>query len=180
MESYEKEVQKKLSKDKDSVERLDIPTIKYFWLSSPLSSRRKQAIPNFLRNIHVLQNFSDYELRIFSRFLHERAFEKGETIFHEGDGGFGFYLVLSGHVEIIVKDPHASSEDEYSTLIQLERDDYFGELALLEENSKRSATARTLDSTVLLGIFKPDLEELIDCYPTVAAKLLQSISIYCC
>jgi hypothetical protein len=47
MESYEKEVQKKLSKDKDSVERLDIPTIKYFWLSSPLSSRRKQAIPNF-------------------------------------------------------------------------------------------------------------------------------------
>ena len=54
--------------------------------------------------------------------------------------------------------------------------DYFGELALLQENNFRTATL-SRDNSQLLGIFKPDLEVLIDEYPIVATKLLQSISV---
>ncbi len=172
--SYEKKIEKDLIEKTPLPERLDIPMLKYFWLSSPLSTRRKEAIPYFLRHIHVLNNFSENELRLLSKFFHQRAFSKDEIIFSEGDSGLGFYFILSGHVEIMVKEPHS---EDFTSLGHLERFDYFGELALLEENSNRSASAMAKDNSILLGIFKPDLEELIDYYPTVAAKLLQSISI---
>ncbi len=175
MSTYENEV-KEQSANGEVDGKLNIGTLKYFWLSSSLSPRRKEGIPKFLRNIYVLKNFTDNELRILSKFLHRRVFSRDEVIFEEGDIGFGFYLVLKGHVEINVKNV-LETENNSTILGHLERYDYFGELALLEDNSKRSATAVTKDETILLGIFKPDLDDLIDCYPRVAAKLLQSISL---
>ena len=62
-------------------------------------------------------------------------------------------------------------------MLSLEENDYFGELALLQENNFRTATAIAREQSQLLGLFKPDLEDLINEYPIVATKLLQSISV---
>ena len=40
----------------------------------------------------------------------------------------------------------------------------------------RSATAVSKESCQLLGLFKPDLTEMIEHHPIVAAKLLQAVS----
>ena len=171
MSDFEKDLTLKYEKNEDLPKKLDISMLKYFWQASPFV-RRKDTYPKFLRKIEVLKNFSDNELRVFSKYLHVRNFREGEVIFSDGNLGVGFYFIFSGHVDIISKD----SDESNTTILTLESLDYFGELALLQENSLRNATAVCKGQAVLLGIFKPDVDELIEVHPVIAAKLLQSIS----
>ena len=172
--SYEKDIQDKIDTKGDLPEKLDISLLKYFWQASPLSGSRPDTVPKFLRDIDVLKNFSDNELRILSQSLHLRVFTDGEVIFSQKDIGVGLYFVYSGQVYVRVE--KEVDEDE-NIIITLDKNDYFGELALLQEGSVRNATAVSRDTTQLLGIFKPDVEHLIESYPVVATKLLQSISV---
>ena len=181
MESYEKSIDSKIDNREGLPEKLDISMIRYFWQASPLSGSRKDTIPKFLRNIAVLKNFSDNELRLLSKFLHLRTFRNGEHIFQQGDLGIGFYFIFSGHVDVVVedvnKDEVEDKKEDSKIVLSLERFDYFGELALLQEHSIRNASVVARESCMLLGIFKPDVEELISYQPVVAAKLLQSVSL---
>lgn len=182
MSSHESETS--LRNDENSEElkadRLNIPTLKYFWQASPLATNRKKSIPKFLRSINVFQHFSDYELKLFSHFLHYRVFAGEEVIIEEGDTGFGFFLIFSGNIEIFSKRQRVvdGSIEQYNQLVtRLSKYEYFGELALLESQSVRNATAVSKGSANILAIYKPDLEELIDRHPVVGAKFLQSISL---
>lgn len=157
--------------------RVNIPIIKYFWQASPLARNKKKSLHRFLRHIKVLSKLSDLELKLLSGFLHERQFEANEVIFNKGDRGFGFYFVFSGVIEIYLdKKDHEGSKSE-SHLVNLTQHQYFGELALLDEGDVRNASARSSQPSTLYALFRPDLEELIERHPVVAAKLLQSISL---
>jgi len=171
MSDFEKELTLKYDKNEELPKKLELSMLKYFWQASPFV-RRKDTYPKFLRKIEVLKNFSDNELRVFSKYLHVRNFREEEVIFSSGNLGVGFYFIFSGHVDIISK----NIDDSNSVVLTLESLDYFGELALLQENSLRNVTAIGKGQAVLLGIFKPDVDELIEAHPIIAAKLLQSIS----
>ncbi|MBC74858.1 MAG: hypothetical protein CME64_02470 [Halobacteriovoraceae bacterium] len=172
--SYESEIKDKTGKDSFRNDRLNIPVLKYFWQASPLSGTRSKGVHNFLRKVSVLDNFTDYELRRFSKFLHLRNFHPGEKVFLEGSGGFGFYLIYSGNVDI---KSGVSTGGEDQLITTLGEGEYFGELALLEERSVRNATAQAKNQVTLLAFFKPDLDELTERYPVVASKLLRSVSL---
>lgn len=175
--SYERDAKAKLDADSNFPEKIDIPILKYFWQSNPLFKSRVDSIPKFLRDVSVLSNFSDNELRVISQYFHHRFFENGEAIFKQHDQGMGFYLIFKGNVDIIVETRDKSDKDNIAKhIVSLDRHDYFGELALLQENSKRNASAIAQDSCQLLGLFKPDMDDLIHHHPVVATKLLQSIS----
>ncbi len=175
--SFEKDI----GTSKELPSKLDIPILKYFWQSNPLFTSNKNSIPRFLRKIKVLENFSDYELRLLSKALHLRQFSDGEVIFNQNDIGVGFYFIYSGRVDIIVEDDQrvsdSSNESKLNHVVSLDKMDYFGELALLQQQSVRNATALARESCQLLGIFKPDLENLINTNPMIATKLLQAVSI---
>lgn len=176
--NYEKTVREKLKAGEKDIDNFDMSALRYLWLSSPLFARSKDSVPKFLREVHILKNFTDNELRVLSRFLHTRTFSAGDHIFLQGDPGVGFYFVLSGRVDIFVDDKiNEVQDEELRYVISLSKKDYFGELALLQNNSVRTATATCSEPTALLGIFKPDLEYLIEEKPVLAAKLLQSLAL---
>ncbi|GEM_PF-461056 len=183
MSSYESDINEKIKGNASLPEKMDVSVIKYFWQAGPFTGKRRDTVPKFLRSIEVLKNFSDNELRILTKYLHMRIFENGEEVFEQGDLGVGFYFIYSGHVDVIVDHNKADQVNEEQFLgdsklvLSLERFDYFGELALLQDHSIRNATVIARESCVLLGIFKPDVEELINYYPITAAKLLQSVSV---
>jgi CRP-like cAMP-binding protein len=158
-------------------DRISTPIVQYFWNASPLSRNRKNSLHNFLRQIKVLEKFSDFEIRLLSQFLHQREFEMSEEIFHQGDRGFGFYFIYSGVVEIYLEKKKKTGEKEEDHIINLTSSQYFGELALLDDGDVRNASARAKQNTTLLALFRPDLEELLERHPVVAAKLLQAISL---
>ena len=186
MSSYEEEIKKGQDAGEVSNDRYSGSMLKYFWQMNPLTNRSKDSIPKFLRNISPLKNFSDVELFHLSQYFHIRTFDAEEMIFNQGDMGVGFYLIFQGNIEItahnLASDVDSKKKTNQAETIKtkiafLERNDYFGELALLQDNSLRSAGAKAKTPATLLGIFKPDLEMLIEDRPKIAAKLLQSISI---
>jgi CRP/FNR family cyclic AMP-dependent transcriptional regulator len=175
MKDYESQVGEFAKSGTEIPGKVNISILKYFWQASSLSSSKEGNISKFLRKLDVFNNFSDNELRIFSKFLHQRTLKQGEVIFRQGNLGIGFYLIYSGTLEVIIeKDQLEPQTTDY--IINLEKNEYFGELALLQENSIRNATVFAKDQSVLLGLFKPDLEDMINEYPIVATKVLQSIS----
>lgn len=178
---FEDTIKKNFDDRNDLPGKLDINILKYFWLVGPISGNRKDNIPKFLRRLRVLKNLSDNELRLFSKFLHMRKFEPGEKIFRQNQPGFGCYFIYSGLVDIIVEGDGVTESGnavdvKSRHVVSLERGDYFGELALLQDESLRNATAVAQHHTVLLGVFKPDLEEIIQTKPVLGAKFLQSVS----
>lgn len=181
--SFEEKINEKITKKEELPIKINISILKYFWQASPLSRGGDGLIPKFLRGIRVLKNFSDNELRILSRHLHRRLFSFQEVIFNQDDNGVGFYFIFSGQVDIFSENPQIKNHnesirpDEVDHIITLEKGEHFGELALLQENAVRPVTAVAKKNCELLGILKPDMEELINNHPTVGAKLLQSISI---
>lgn len=178
MKSYEAQMSEKKNND-DPPARLDISLIKYFWQVGPFSGKRADNIPKFLRKITVLKEFSDNELRILSGYLHHRSFSPGEFVFNQNEMGIGFYFILSGLVDITVQSDHMDEQKHYQKnhVLTLEKRDYFGEIALLRQNSLRNASAQCREHCELLGVFKPDLDEMIYAHPIVANKLLQAVSL---
>ena len=104
------------------------------------------------------------------------TFLSKEKIFSQGDSGYGFYFILSGSIDIL-NEIETSDGIESQHVINLKKYQYFGEMGLLEEYNTRNATAVASENTILLGIFKPDLKDLLSQHPVVGAKFLREVSI---
>lgn len=172
--SYEKDFWEKRSKGENSEDRLDIPLLKYLWDASPLSFLSKESYHDFFKKIPILNSFSDNEIRLFSKFLHRREFQAQEVIFNQGDTGYGFYFIFKGAVNILSKSPE---NEGHEFVIKLEKGQYFGEMGLLEEFNRRTASAVASENTILLGIFKPDLDKMLELYPVLGAKFLRETAL---
>lgn len=175
--SYEKEMKDRMSQGESTSDRLDIPLLKYLWDASPLSFMAKESYHEFFKKISVLSSFSDNEVRLFTKYLHRREFTNNEVIFRQGDSGYGFYFIFSGAVNIYANHQTLNAEDAGDLIVRLEKRQYFGEMGLLEEFNRRSATVIAAENTVLLGIFKPDLERMLEIHPVLGAKFLRETAL---
>ncbi|HNU83580.1 MAG TPA: cyclic nucleotide-binding domain-containing protein, partial [Thermoanaerobaculia bacterium] len=97
-------------------------------------------------------------MNLLSTLSRERRLAPGEVLFREGDAGNEMYILLSGRVMISKYIPGAGEE----ALAFLERGDFFGEMALID-NQPRSADARAHDGeAVVLGIPRGIVDDLLD------------------
>lgn len=103
--------------------------------------------------------------------IHHRNYQAHETIFNQGDIGVGFYIIQSGSVDIYVESLSKSGHQQKDLIHTLEPGHFFGELALVEENEIRTATAVARVNTKLIGFFRPDLLEVINRSPITGARL---------
>ena len=76
----------------------------------------------------------------------------GETLFRQGDAGEFFYVVLSGSVDVFIRDP-GGREHLVATLFN---GDSFGELALMQEGNTRGATIVAKDDCEFLTLGRED------------------------
>jgi len=128
---------------------------------------QKESILGILKKIPLFKGMSKAELNEFDKIIHRRKYKEQETIFYEGEPGVGMYIVQEGVIGIY-KDTSEHGKEELATLSAGE---FFGELALLDE-TPRSATAITLEDVKILGLFLPDLMDLIDRKPRLGNKFL--------
>lgn len=127
-------------------------------------------IHNLKDNI-LFQNLTHRELTYLSGLVHERVYQPDETIFQQNDRGLGVYLIAEGRVSIKSQTP----QKEVLVTI-LSRGSFFGEIALVEEESLRTASALAVEKSVLIGFFKPDLLEIIERKPAMGVKILFQLS----
>lgn len=136
-------------------------------------SKRENDIRAVLKENVLFQDLTDRELSFVQDIVHVRRYHAGEPIFRQNEVGVGMYLIAKGRVEIYVSDPTAT-QDEFRDIYitQLLDGDFFGELSLVEENGRRTASAVARDETTLIGFFKPDLTEILERNPSTGVKIV--------
>jgi CRP/FNR family cyclic AMP-dependent transcriptional regulator len=105
------------------------------------------------------------DLSMFNRFM--VTFRKGDIIFCEYEPGDTFYLLQSGHVQIV-----RIIGDLEKNIDVLNPGEVFGEMAILEE-APRSATTIALDEVKALEFNRENFEVLMMGNPQIAMRLLK-------
>ena len=98
--------------------------------------------------------------------MHLRHYEAEETIFKAGERGAGAVIIRTGTVSI------RAGEQE---LTQLERGDFFGEIALVA-NEPRTADAISLTKTELVFFLQTDLSEWMEHSPKHGAQFVTNLA----
>jgi ATP-binding cassette subfamily B protein len=123
--------------------------------------------PERLSSVPIIGDLSiDIRREIAPLFTSETVPE-GRTIIHQGDAGDRFYLIARGKVEIFREGPAG-----HDSLAVLSDGDYFGEIALLE-NTPRTASARSLATSVCLVLHRGPFLELMDRFPDMRQQIRQ-------
>ena len=118
--------------------------------------------------VPIFENLTPKELKDLTQLTHERSYKANEPVFKKLAPGEGMYVILKGTVEI--KDP-----DSNTTFATLGSGDFFGELALLDEEP-RSAMAVATEASELIGFFRTDLLTLMTRDPELGNKILLNLS----
>lgn len=126
----------------------------------------KDNTTQLLRHIPLFRDLSNRNWREISNMFHERSFKKDEIIFKEGTPGLGMYIVVDGAVRII-----GEVNDQIIELASLVPGQFFGEMTLID-NTDRSATALATEPTRLIGIFRPQLKDLMNRRPRLGMTIL--------
>jgi CRP/FNR family cyclic AMP-dependent transcriptional regulator len=105
-----------------------------------------------------------------SIYLDQRAYQIGDLIFAEGDVSAEMFIVQEGKVAVMRQ---VAGREVF--LATLERGDFFGEMALLDQQP-RHATCYALAPTRLLAIRSGELLIKLRRDPTFALEMLQTMS----
>jgi CRP-like cAMP-binding protein len=90
----------------------------------------------------------------------------GQVLAQAGEHGGGMFVVLDGTVVVERGDLH----------IEMGRDDFFGELALLVPDSPRIARVRAVTDARILAIPRGTFDLLLETEPSFARALLREIA----
>lgn len=111
------------------------------------------------------------ELELVLGLFQERQVRPNTVIFTEKMAAEAIYIIKSGAVRISVTSP----EGEDVQLLFLGPGDFFGELALLQEEN-RLVNARTVTQSDLLYLSRKDFQALLDLEPQVGNRVLLAIA----
>jgi CRP/FNR family cyclic AMP-dependent transcriptional regulator len=100
----------------------------------------------------------------------ERAYRRGQLVFHEGDLGDALFVIVDGLVKVFV----TSEEGDEMVLVTLRQPETFGELSLIDGGA-RSASAEALEQTSLLVLTRATLIELMSSNRALTESLLRSL-----
>lgn len=123
-----------------------------------------------LREIPLFYNLPDAALAQLVPSLRLEHYDADVEVVEQGAFGGDFYIIQSGSVVVVV--PQAEGE---RVVAQLQKNDYFGEIALLGQE-RRTATVRTTAPSEVYILAQADFTELLEREPAVAARLYESVA----
>ena len=111
---------------------------------------------------------SDIQAQLYSRF--GKKIHANTVLFHEGDRGEDMYIIQSGKVKISKR-----IRGVEKTLATLEKGEFFGEMAILNDKP-RSATAETIDDCEMLLIDRKTFDTLIRGNAEIAVRFIKRLA----
>jgi CRP/FNR family transcriptional regulator, cyclic AMP receptor protein len=117
-----------------------------------------------LEQVPLFEGLRHADLERISRSFKERRFSAGDTIAAEGAGGVGFFVIGEGTASV---DVHGEQRG------QLGPGDYFGEIALIDESARRTASITAETDLTCYGLTSWDFRPLVETNAEIAWKLLR-------
>lgn len=119
----------------------------------------------------LFRELAPAELKFLEGLAKEQRFAAGQPIFQQGDAGLGLFVIGEGAVDIAT----GLGEGEPRVLSRLGPGDFFGEMAVLEDQP-RSASAVAASDTRVYFLPRQEFLALVNRSPGLAMTLLREIS----
>jgi CRP/FNR family transcriptional regulator len=130
----------------------------------------EQSAVELLRSVPLFADLEEGELERFSQVAVPRSFPAGTRVFHEGDSSDACYIVSEGSFRVT----REHSDGRAITLATLGPGEIFGELAMLDGDT-RSASAESITDGTLLALPANDVRSLLARNPEIALKLVAGL-----
>jgi hypothetical protein len=119
----------------------------------------------FLRRVPLFEELGGDDLRQVAHILSPTSFPAGHVIFRKGEAGDELFVIVRG--KVLIRDGEA-------TLATLGEHNFFGELAVLDRES-RSADAVCEEASELLRLKAADFEELMARRPPIRQHVMLTL-----
>ena len=117
-----------------------------------------------LERIPLFEGLPRAELERIARSFKQRRFSAGDTVAVEGEGGVGFFVIGEGTASV---DVHGEQRG------RLGPGDYFGEVALIDDQARRTATITADSDLVCYGLTSWEFRPIVETNAQIAWKLVQ-------
>ena len=124
-----------------------------------------------LQSVALFWDLSEEELGYISEKMIARHYESGKFIFLEDSEGEQCFFVVQGSVKVT----RLSKDGREVILAMLNEGEFFGEMALLDGES-RSANVIALEETEVLTLNREDFLVVLHDYPQIAIQLLKEMA----
>jgi len=121
-----------------------------------------------LKNVPLFSPLDNRELEVLASIAITRNYGRDEFIILQGEEGGSFFVILEGKVKVIITSPQGRE----ITLALLGKDEFFGEMSLLD-GSDRSASVVAMMPTRALTINTGAFNDYLMRFPEVSIKLLR-------
>jgi CRP-like cAMP-binding protein len=116
----------------------------------------------------LLADVSEDDVRLLVSVARRRRFKRGEVVFHRDDPADSLHLIVSGRFAIRVMTPLGDTV----WIAVRGPGENFGEMALVDDGARRSATVSALESAETLAVYKPEFERLRGSYTGIDRLLI--------
>ncbi len=124
------------------------------------------------KRIPLLSDLPRSELDTLTATLEVVNLDSGQVLFFEGDVGNSLYIVLEGHLEVLMA---MGSADE-KRIAALGAGDFVGEMSLLIPGRARTASVRSTGAARLWRMTQADFESLILRQPKVGYTMVRTLT----
>lgn len=131
-----------------------------------------QNLKTILAKVPLFSKLASDELEALSSVMVTRKYKQDQIIVREDDDEVQtFFIIISGTVHVTV----LTSEGKQTILASLHKGAFFGEMALLDGES-RSASVIAADECTLIMLYRKMFMEILRQYPGIAIQMLAEMS----
>lgn len=125
-----------------------------------------------LSKVPLFQRLKDRQIQRLAERMVERTYAAGDLIVKQGQGGEGFYVVTEGKAEA----HRQRSDGEMIIVNSFGSTDFFGEMALLDEDGIRTASIVAVEPTTCLILTRWDFLATLRQDAEMAVEILQEMA----
>ncbi|MBI4786822.1 MAG: SpoIIE family protein phosphatase [Chloroflexi bacterium] len=125
-----------------------------------------------IQRIPLFASLPSGEIQHLAETLRDLTLPPNTIVFHEGEYGDRFYIVVEGEIEVIKS---LGTADE-RVLALCGPGSYVGEMSLFDRDGRRTASVRTRTPAQLLEMTRGDFDALLHRQPMLAYELVHELS----
>jgi len=124
-----------------------------------------------LRTVPIFSELSEPDIAALARLTSRRTCPKDTVVFFENEEGDSFFCIVAGRIKVTI----LGDDGREVILSVLGRGDFFGEMALLD-NEPRSATAIAVEDTELLSLHRNDFQSVLSDNRSIMSALIKILA----
>lgn len=124
-----------------------------------------------LRTVPIFSELSEEDITGLGRLSIRKRYPKDTVIFFENEEGDFFFMILEGRIKVTI----LGDDGREVILSLLGPGDFFGEMALLD-NEPRSATAIAVEDSELLSLHRTDFQGVLADNKSITVGLIRVLT----